>query len=135
MKDNYIDWLNGESDAPIMSHTLFRERVANHIGGEKPTFMILIDNLRWDQWKMIRRWFRKCSRSMMKSFREHPPYRHQYSRNAMFAGLMPSEIEKLHPGKWLNDEDEGGKNMHEDAFLEEQLKRLNLGVKHSYNKI
>lgn len=136
VKDNYIDWLNGESDAPIMSHTVFKERVANHIGREKPTFMILIDNLRWDQWKMIRpmvsEMFKIDNEELFVSIL---PTATQYSRNAMFAGLMPSEIEKLHPGKWLNDEDEGGKNMHEDAFLAEQLKRLNLGGKHSYNKI
>lgn len=136
VKDNYIDWLNGESDAPIMSHTVFKERVANHIGREKPTFMILIDNLRWDQWKMIRPMVSEMFKiDEEELFVSILPTATQYSRNAMFAGLMPSEIEKLHPGKWLNDEDEGGKNMHEDAFLAEQLKRLNLGGKHSYNKI
>lgn len=136
VKDNYIDWLNGNSDAPVMSHTLFKEQVAPKIGKEKPTFMILIDNLRWDQWKMIR----PLVSEMFKIEEEELfvsilPTATQYSRNAMFAGLMPSEIEKLHPGKWLNDEDEGGKNLHEDAFLQEQLKRLNIGGKHSYHKI
>jgi len=48
---------------------------------------------------------------------------------------MPSEIEKRFPGLWLNDEDEGGKNMHEEEFLADQLKRLGKNVKMSYNKI
>ena len=52
-----------------------------------------------------------------------------------FAGLMPSEIEKRFPKLWLNDEDEGGKNMHEEELLAEQLKRLGKDVKMSYNKI
>ena len=29
--------------------------------------------------------------------------------NAIFAGLMPSEIETRFPGSWLNDEEEGSK--------------------------
>ena len=59
----------------------------------------------------------------------------QYARNAFFAGLMPSEIEKRFPKLWLNDEDEGGKNMHEEELLNEQLKRLGKDIKVSYNKI
>jgi len=59
----------------------------------------------------------------------------QYARNAFFAGLMPSEIQKQHPKLWLNDEDEGGKNMHEAELLEHQLKRLGKGINYSYSKI
>jgi hypothetical protein len=59
----------------------------------------------------------------------------QYARNAFFAGLMPSEIEKRFPKLWLNDEDEGGKNMHEEELLAEQLKRIGKDVKMSYHKI
>jgi len=43
---------------------------------------------------------------------------------------MPSEIEKLHPELWLNDEDEGGKNLHEKALIEKQLERY--GYKKSF---
>jgi hypothetical protein len=59
----------------------------------------------------------------------------QYARNAIFAGLLPSEIERRFPKLWLNDDDEGGKNMHEAEFLADQLKRLNRDCKHSYHKV
>ena len=59
----------------------------------------------------------------------------QYARNALFAGLMPSEIEKRFPHLWMNDEEEGGKNMHEEELMAEQLKRLGKNIKFSYNKI
>ena len=60
----------------------------------------------------------------------------QYARNAIFSGLMPSDMEKLHPEYWKNDTDEGGKNLHEADFLREQMKRLGLNhVKHEYHKI
>jgi hypothetical protein len=59
----------------------------------------------------------------------------QYARNAIFSGLMPSEMEKLYPQYWLNDTDEGGKNMFEKEFMETQLKRLGLNLDWSYHKI
>ena len=44
----------------------------------------------------------------------------QYSRNSIFSGLKPSEIQKKYPDKWLNDEDEGGKKVFEEYFLIDQ---------------
>ncbi len=59
----------------------------------------------------------------------------QYARNAIFAGLMPSEIEARFPKLWLNDEDEGGKNKHEEEFFHDTLKRHRKEYKHSYTKV
>ncbi|HXB10343.1 MAG TPA: PglZ domain-containing protein, partial [Bacteroidia bacterium] len=59
----------------------------------------------------------------------------QYARNSIFAGLMPSDIEKMHPNLWVNDEEEGGKNLHEEELLAAQLKRMGKNIKFSYNKI
>src|SRR5699024_2299509 len=59
----------------------------------------------------------------------------QYARNALFSGLMPADMERLHPDIWLNDTDEGGKNKHEDEFLKAQMKRLGLRNKTEYHKI
>ena len=98
--------------------------------------MVLIDNLRFDQWKIIQpiisEYFKVEQEDLYSSIL---PTATQYARNAFFAGLMPSEIEKRFPKLWLNDEDEGGKNMHEEEFLVDQLKRLGKDVKISYNKI
>ncbi|MBT6746593.1 MAG: bifunctional response regulator/alkaline phosphatase family protein [Flavobacteriales bacterium] len=133
---NYIDWLNSSDEAPIMSHTLFKERIAPQIEGNQPVFLLLIDNLRYDQWKMIRplmsEFFNVDNEELFYSIL---PTATQYSRNALFAGLMPSEIESRFPKLWKNENEEGGKNMHEDEFLKEQLKRLGKNVKSSYNKI
>jgi hypothetical protein len=41
----------------------------------------------------------------------------QYARNAIFAGMMPSEIEKRFPGKWISEDQEGSKNAHEEEFI------------------
>jgi hypothetical protein len=54
----------------------------------------------------------------------------QYARNAIFAGLMPMEIDKIFPDFWLDDEEEGGKNQYEQDLLRMQLDRE--GYKQSF---
>jgi hypothetical protein len=36
---------------------------------------------------------------------------------------------------WVSEDDEGGKNQHEEEFMNEQLKRLGKQIKSSYNKV
>jgi hypothetical protein len=135
---NYLKWVNPKStDAPIMSNTLFQLKILPHIEKGVPTIWLLIDNLRWDQWKSIQPIFTEHFRIQEEeSFYSILPTATQYCRNAVFAGLMPAEIEKQFSAYWKNDEEEGGKNLHEEDFFRAQLKRLRRDdVKFSYNKI
>ena len=137
IENNYIGWLNGKTaNPPLFSHTIFKAKVAPLLDKHETTFVVLIDNLRYDQWKMIQpivaEYFKVEQEELYSAIL---PTATQYARNAFFAGLMPSEIEKRFPKLWLNDEDEGGKNMHEEELLAEQLKRLGKDIKMSYNKI
>jgi len=130
----YEGWLHGE-DKPVMSHTLFKSWVAPEL--EKgPTLCVVIDNLRYDQWfafeGILSTFYRKESE---RPFYSILPTATQYARNAIFSGLMPSEMEKKYPDWWKNDTDEGGKNMFEDKFLDAQIKRLGLDLKWEYHKI
>jgi len=131
----YPDWFDNNSDAPIMSHTLFKELVAPELG-DKPTLLIVVDNLRYDQWKafepIVNNTYKKAKEE---AFYSILPTATQYARNAIFSGLMPSEMEKKHPDWWLNDTEEGGKNMYEADFLKAQLQRLGLDLNWSYHKI
>ena len=136
VKNNYKKWINGE-DAPMLSHNLMRKNVFPHLKENQSLYFILIDNLRFDQWKVI-------EPEILNDFRVKKeeiyysilPTATQYSRNAIFSGMLPSEMEKRFPGKWKNDEDEGGKNMFEEDFLRDQLQRLGHGdYKMSYSKI
>jgi len=133
---HYESWFNGEEEPPVMSHTLFKERIQPQISKGNPTLLVVVDNLRFDQWKAFEPFlsniYKKDSEELFYSIL---PTATQYARNAIFSGLMPSEMEKQHPDLWLNDTDEGGKNMHEKEFLEAQLKRLNLDLNWSYHKI
>jgi CheY-like chemotaxis protein len=134
---NYPSWFEPHTDAPTLSHTLFKNKVVPELSKEQPTLLVVIDNLRYDQWKafepIVNNYYKKVSESPFYSIL---PTATQYARNAIFSGLMPSDMESLHPDLWKNDTDEGGKNLHEEDFLKAQLKRLGLShLKMEYHKI
>lgn len=122
---HYIDWIQDESDAPVMSHNLLRKKVLSHMKDDTPTILVLLDNLRYDQWKVIEPIVSQAFRVETEDyFFSILPTSTQYSRNAIFAGMLPSEIERFHPDWWLNDNEKGGKNLYEAQLLNEQLRRL-----------
>ncbi|OIQ27511.1 MAG: two-component system response regulator [Bacteroidetes bacterium MedPE-SWsnd-G2] len=134
---NYPQWFEPKSDAPTLSHNLFKDLVVPELSKHQPTIMVVIDNLRYDQWKafepIVNNYYKKESETPFYSIL---PTATQYARNAIFSGLMPSDMEKLHPEYWKNDTDDGGKNMHEADFFRAQLKRLGLrDLKWDYHKI
>ncbi|MBL4707540.1 MAG: bifunctional response regulator/alkaline phosphatase family protein [Flavobacteriales bacterium] len=136
VEENYLDWLSNSEEAPPMSHNVFRDKVFPLIQKDDTTFLIVIDNLRLDQWQLLKPqieeyfWVDK-----EETYMSILPTTTQYARNALFAGLLPADIEKMYPKLWLNDEDEGGKNMHEPELIANQLKRLGKDTRFSYNKV
>jgi len=135
IQKNYQGWFE-EEDKPLLSHQLFKEIVAPQINKERGTLLVVIDNLRYDQLRVLE----PIINNYYKKEEEIPfysilPTATQYARNAIFSGLTPLEMEKQHPNYWKNDTDEGGKNLFENEFLSAQLKRLNLDIKHEYYKI
>ena len=137
IQKNYTKWLQKpDAGTPAQSHTLIKKKVLPILDNDVPTFFILIDNLRYDHYKMLepilKERFKKVSEDFFYSIL---PTTTQYSRNAIFSGLMPSEINKKYPDKWFFDDENEGKNLHEAFFLEEQLKRNGLNIKSSYTKI
>lgn len=137
VENHYVDWVNGKDpDRPVMSHTLIREKLIPLVDEMPSLFFILIDNLRYDQWKILQPIISEFYRvEKDEIYYSILPTATQYARNALFAGLMPSEIEKKYPRYWVNEEDEGTKNQYEGELLGEQLKRYGRDIRYSYNKI
>ncbi|MFN8406456.1 MAG: PglZ domain-containing protein [Sphingobacteriaceae bacterium] len=137
IEKNYLNWLKNPESGPILSHQLFKKKVFPALEPGKPTFFILIDNLRYDQWKVINSFLTDYYRIDEEDcFYSILPTATQYARNAIFSGLMPLDMEKRFPGMWQNDEDEGGKNLFEDKFMADQIARsYRKECKYSYNKI
>ncbi len=135
---NYAKWVSPKSaEAPVMSHNLFQFKVLPHVEKGTSTFFVLLDNLRFDQWKAIQPIFSESFRILEEdTFYSILPTATQYARNAIFAGMLPMEIEKNYPQLWKNDEEEGGKNLHEEDLFKSLLRRLKKdNLKYSYTKI
>jgi CheY-like chemotaxis protein len=135
--NNYLDWLkSGNNDKPVMSPALFTERVFPRIASNRPLFFILIDNMRYDQWKTISVELAGLYRIIEEDlYYSILPTSTQFSRNAIFSGLMPSVISEMFPKLWINDDEEDGKNNFEEELFASQLKRKGLNYKWSYSKI
>ncbi|MEI6764396.1 MAG: bifunctional response regulator/alkaline phosphatase family protein [Bacteroidota bacterium] len=134
---HYMDWLSGkDADIPTLSHTLLKERLFPLFNSPNRVLFILIDNLRYDQWKVlqpvIEEYYRVINDDMFYSIL---PTATQYARNAIFSGLLPSEIEKKYPKYWVEEMEEGTKNQFESELFGELLKRYGKDIKYSYNKI
>jgi len=135
IKNNYISWFNENSDTkPEMSHNLFKNKVFPLLEKEK-VFVIVIDNLRYDQWFTIKPFLMDYFNIDDDIFCSILPTATAYARNSIFAGLLPSEINKLYPDIWMNDEEEGNKNEHEEELLKLQLKRHGFDKKLHYEKV
>jgi len=137
IENNYLDWIKSPESGPVMSHQLFAKKLFPSMEKDKPTFFFLIDNLRYDQWRIINNVLSSYYRLDEEDhYYSILPTATQYARNAIFSGLMPLEMEKRYPEMWQNDEDEGGKNLHEEDFIADQIKRImRKDSKFSYNKI
>jgi len=134
---NYEKWLNDpQSEKPLLSHQLMKRKVFPELAPKVPVFALVIDNLRYDQWKVIEPIVNELfSIDKEEHYYSILPTTTGYARNAIFSGLLPSEMAKTHPDLWVGEDEEDGKNNHEGEFLARQLRRNNIQAKTSYHKI
>jgi CheY-like chemotaxis protein len=138
IKENYESWLNDPNvQKPLLSHQLMKEKVFNKVKkGEQSVFFLVIDNLRYDQWKMIEpavtEYFNVEEESTYYSIL---PTTTAYARNSIFSGMLPSEMASKYPELWVGEDIDEGKNKHEHDFLEKQIRKNNSEIKFSYHKI
>jgi len=125
IKDNYANWFEYDlGERPMLSPDIFKQRVFPHLDAGKKTFVLVIDNLRFDQWRTISPVFNEYFHTEQEElYCGILPTATMYARNSMFAGLMPLEIEKMYPNLWDDDDNEGNKNKHEEELLLKQLER------------
>lgn len=134
---HYRGWVSGKDpETPVMSHTAFKKYVAPQIDGQRPVYLFVVDNLRYDQWKVMEALLAEHFHTEEETlYASILPTATQYARNAFFAGLLPSEIQKRFPQYWVNEDDERGKNLFEEQLLAEQMRRLGKNLRFSYHKI
>jgi CheY-like chemotaxis protein len=135
--NNYEDWLNDpKAEKPLLSHQMMKKKVFPLLSEAEPVFFFLIDNLRYDQWKILEKTLMEYFSIQEEStYYSILPTTTAFARNSIFAGLLPSEMEKQHPDLWVNEGEEEGLNQHEEEFLKRQLQKNRIDHKISYHKI
>jgi CheY-like chemotaxis protein len=132
----YPQWVQNPDKAPVMSFNLMAKKVAPLLKQDITTVLLVIDNLRLDQWKFLEPllldYYTVQAEDLYYSIL---PTATQYARNALFAGLMPLDIQSRFGRKWLSDDEEGGKNQYEEDFLADLLQRLRLDKRMAYRKV
>ena len=138
VEDNYEAWMTGLKEAPMMSHRVLPEWLPAAIEGAegRPVFLVLIDNLRWDQWRMIAPTLRPSWNIIEETtYLSILPTATQYARNALFAGMTPGDIARVMPELWIGEHEQGSKNANEEALQKSLFSRLGMHGKTSYHKI
>ena len=136
IKKNYMDWMADPENRPMISPELMKNKVFPLLDEDEKVFLVVVDNFRYDQWLIIREVL-----SEFFTFTEEETYcsilptATQYARNAIFSGLMPLQIQQMFPDLWVEEEDEEGKNIHEEALLQTQFDRFRKKYTFSFNKV
>ena len=135
--NNYLRWLNDHEDSPVLSNDVLNKFVRPKLNNDEKVVFIVIDCLRLDQWKEISKYLypdfnikNSCHFSII-------PSATPYSRNSIFSGLFPIQIQQYYPEKWAKMEyDETSMNRFEEEFIINYLGRNNLKSKSlKYSKI
>ena len=134
VRRNYESWVTG-NDHPVMSNEIFRKTVFPMLDkGEKVAF-ILIDNFRLDQWRVVQPLLTEYFNVDENLYLTILPTSTQYARNAIFAGLMPLQIQEMYPEYWVEEDEDEGLNVHESALIHTQMKRFRRNNRFQYTKI
>ncbi|MDR1882396.1 MAG: PglZ domain-containing protein [Prevotella sp.] len=135
VKKNYESWIQDAERRPLISPELFPKKVFPLLDSGEKIFFVLIDNFRFDQWWAVKDLLANDFNILEEECFSILPTVTQYARNAIFSGLTPSQIIKLYPGLWVEEDGDGSKNLHEEVFLQKQLERFKRKYTFSYNKV
>jgi DNA-binding response OmpR family regulator len=138
VEKNYIDWVNSESGRPTLSHVLVLKYLVPALETHKSVFFFVVDCMRLDQWLVMEKYISDYFKISKDYYFSLLPTATPYSRNAIFAGLYPSEIEKHYNQLWTTaDDDENSKNNFEKDFLQKFLdgRKVKLRTEMKYTKI
>ena len=143
IKKNYLDWINlpptpskGKgSPVPMLSPELFKNKVFPLLNEGEKVFLVVLDNFRYDQWKMLEQELASDFTIDEDLYCSILPTATQYARNAIFSGLMPDQIAKMFPDLWVDEDEEEGKNLNEAPLIQTQLERYRRKNTFSYHKI
>ena len=132
---NYQSWIDNTADRPLLSPDIFKKKIFPLLSGGNQVYLIVFDNFRYDQWRVISRELADRFSFDEELYVSILPTATQYARNAIFAGLMPKQIADMYPDLWVDEDAEEGKNLHEEPLIRKQLERFRRRETFSYYKL
>ena len=143
IRNHYPDWMQvraqntqkGKDELPLMSPDIFKKKIFPLLDKGEKVFLIVIDNFRYDQWRMLAREIGDQFSIDEDMYISILPTATQYARNAIFSGLMPDMIAKMFPDLWVDEDEEEGKNLNEGPLIQTQIDRYRRHDTYSYYKI
>lgn len=132
VKRNYADWMQHHDFT--MNHNVMQHHILPMLKQGEKVFLVVFDNFRYDQWKAIETELTDydITEQLCCSIL---PTATQYARNALFAGMMPSEIKQRYPDWWTEEDAEESKNLNEPHLIQAFLDRVRRRDAFSYHKI
>ena len=136
---NYKNWINsmGDDYTPLLTPEITSRYVLPLLEEEKTSvFYFVIDCLRLDQWLVMEKLLTDYFKIEKDYYYAILPTATPYARNALFAGLFPSEIEKHYPQLWSSgDDDENSMNKYEKELLQFLLDRKKIKLRNELKYI
>ncbi len=133
IEKNYSEWVYGKdvSRRPPFSTDIVHRHVIPKLKKGKQVIFLVIDCLRLDQWFSLEPYFSEWFKIDREYYYSILPTATPFSRNALFSGLFPEDIEKFYPELWSLNEDDESLNRYEKELLDLQLKRNGLNLKNN----
>lgn len=122
-------------DRPMMSPDIFKKKIFPLIDSGEKVFLIVIDNFRYDQWRVLSAEIGDMFDIEESMYMTILPTATQYARNAIFSGLMPDRIAEMFPDLWVEEDEDEGKNLNERPLIQTQFDRFRRKDTFSYHKI
>lgn len=139
VEKNYRDWIADQAnkDVPNLTPQIAEKYVLNHLKDDsKSVFFFVLDCLRLDQWLVMEKHIADLFKIEKDYYYSILPTATPYSRNALFAGLYPSEIEKYYPDLWSSgNDDENSMNKYEKELFQNLLNRKRIKLKNDLKYI
>ena len=135
IRKNYMKWMDELDNRPLMSPDIFKNKVFPLLNKGEKVFVIVFDNFRYDQWRVLSQDLADDFVFEEDLYLSILPTATQYARNAIFAGLMPTQIAQYFPELWVDEDEEEGKNLNEAPLIQTHLERFRRHEKFSYNKV
>jgi len=126
----YRDWVEQSTGRPALSLEVVDRFVLPELQSGKSVILFVIDCLRLDQWIIMERVLQEFYSISKQYYFSILPTATPYSRNAIFSGSWPCDLEARFPELWeKNEDDESSRNKFEREFLENLLERRKVTLK------